>query len=131
MLIEVIEDYDTKLSYSSDSDALVGHKSGDTAFFDYEMHIAMNDERMITAAVVTTGEKSEGYYLLERIEKSEETGMEIETVTGDVAYSGKDNLQNAKLGELQLISKLNPVITDGNGQIKVPFDFNKNAGMFF
>ena len=73
----------------------------------------MSDERLITAAIVTTGEKSDGKYLQELIEKSQETGMEIETVIGDTAYSEKDNIHYAKENELQLVSKLNPQITQG------------------
>ena len=102
----------------------------DSAFFGFRTHIAMSDERIITAAIVTTGEKSDGQYLQELVAKSRATGMEIETVIGDTAYSGKENLAYAKSEELQLISKLNPVITNGNGQRKIPFDFNKDAGMF-
>lgn len=56
----------------------------------------MSDERIITAAVVTTGEKSDGKYLQELVEKSKETGMTIDTVIGDTAYSEKDNIQYAK-----------------------------------
>jgi|GEM_PF-3074275 len=52
----------------------------------------MIDERIITAAVVTTGEKSDAQYLQELIEKSKVTCMEVETVIGDTTYSGKDNL---------------------------------------
>lgn len=130
VLKEVIEDYDVQLSYSTDPDARIGHKSADTSFFGFKTHIAMNDERIITAAVVTTGEKSDGHYLQELVEKSQKTGMEIETVVGDTAYSGKENLQYAKSENLQLISKLNPVITNGSGQRKTVFDFNKDAGMF-
>ena len=113
VLKEVIEDYNVQLSYSSDPDARVGHKSADSAFFGFKTHIAMSDERIITAAVVTTGEKSDGQYLQELVEKSKETGMEIDTVIGDTAYSGKENLQYAKAEEIQLISKLNPLITNG------------------
>ena len=130
VLKEIIDDYENRLSYSNDPDARVGHKSADSAFFGFKTHIAMSDERIITAAVVTTGEKSDGQYLQELIEKSKETGMEIETVLGDAAYSGKDNLQYAKSEELQLISKLNTIITNGNGQRKIGFDYNKDAGMF-
>ncbi len=130
VLKEVIEDYDIQLSYSSDPDARLGHKSADSSFFGYKTHIAMSDERIITAAVITTGEKSDGQYLKELIEKSQQTGMEVNTIIGDTAYSGKDNLQYVKTEHLQLISKLNPVITNGNGQRKTVFDFNKDAGMF-
>ena len=130
VLKEVIDDYENHLSYSNDPDARVGHKSADSSFFGYKTHIAMSDERIITAAVVTTGEKSDGQYLQALIEKSKETGIEIETVVGDTAYSGKENLTYTKSEKLQLISKLNPVITNGSGKRKVEFDYNKDAGMF-
>ena len=39
-------------------------------------------------------------------------------------------MQYAKTEGLQLISKLNPVITNDKGQRKIEFDFNKDAGMF-
>ncbi|PIC99200.1 IS1182 family transposase [Sporosarcina sp. P29] len=130
VLKEVIDDYENQWGYSNDPDARVGHKSADSAFFGFKTHIAMSDERIITAAIVTTGEKSDGQYLQELIEKSKEAGMEIETVLGDAAYSGKDNLQYAKTEGLQLISKLNTVITSGSGQRKIEFDYNKDAGMF-
>ena len=72
MLKEVVEDYREQLNYSTDPDARVGHKAADSSFFGYKTHIAINDERLITAAIVTTGEKSDGKYLQELIEKSQE-----------------------------------------------------------
>lgn len=129
VLKEVVEDFEVQLSYSPDPDARVGHKSVDSSFFGFKTHIAMSDERIITAAVVTTGEKSDGKYLKELIEKSKTTGMEIDTLIGDAAYSEKDNLQLAKTEEFQLVSKLNPQITQG-GRTKEEFEFNKDAGMY-
>jgi hypothetical protein len=73
----------------------------------------MNEERIITAAVVTTGEKSDGKQLQTLIEKSRKTGMEINTVIGDTAYSEKENIEYAKENGLQLVAKLNPNITQG------------------
>jgi transposase len=87
VLKEVVEDYTEQLSYSNDPDARVGHKTADSSFFGFKTHIAMSDERIITAAVVTTGEKSDGKYLQELIEKSQATGMNIDTIIGDAAYS--------------------------------------------
>lgn len=130
ILKEVIDDYNVQLSYSTDPDARVGHKSADSAFFGFKTHIAMSDERIITAAIVTTGEKSDGHYLKELVKKSKETGMEIGTVIGDTAYSGKENLQYAQAEEFQLISKLNPNITGETSYRKVVFEFNKDAGMY-
>ena len=50
---------------------------------------------LLQRRLITTGEKSDGKYLQDLIEKSQETGMEIETVIGDTAYSEKDNIQYA------------------------------------
>ena len=74
--------------------------------------------------------KVDGHYLQELIEKSKATGMEIETVIGDTAYSGKDNLLYTKEQSIQLISKLNPMITQNGRANGKEFDFNKDAGMF-
>ncbi len=130
VLKEVVEDYEEQLDYSADPDARVGHKTEDSSFFGYKTHIAINDERIITAAIVTTGEQSDGKYLQDLIEKSQETGMEIETVLGDTAYSGKDNILYAKKNELELVSKLNPQITHGSRTKEEEFEFNKDAGMY-
>lgn len=130
VLKEVIDDYNVQMSYSSDLDARVGHKSADSSFFGFKTHIAMSDERIITAAIVTTGEKSDGHYLKELVKKSKETGMEVGTVIGDTAYSGKENLQYAQAEEFQLVSKLHPNITGETSHRKVVFEFNKDAGMY-
>jgi len=129
-LKEIVEDHQKKLRLSVDPDARVGHKTEDTSFFGYKTHIAMCDERIITAAIVTTGEKSDGKYLQELIEKSQETGMEIESILGDTAYSEKDNIQYAKKNELQLVSKLHPQVTHGTRTKEEEFEFNKDAGMY-
>ncbi|PXW86371.1 hypothetical protein DFR56_108190 [Pseudogracilibacillus auburnensis] len=55
-----MEDFTLELSYSIDEDARFGHKAEDSSFFGYKTHIAMSDERIITASVVTTGEKNDG-----------------------------------------------------------------------
>lgn len=130
VLKEVVEDYTEQFNFSTDPDARVGHKTADSSFFGFKTHIAMSDERLITAAILTTGEKSDGKYLQELIEKSRETGMEIETVIGDTAYSERDNIHYAKENELQLVSKLHPQITQGNRAKEDEFEFNKDAGMY-
>ena len=129
-LKEIVEDYEEHLAFSKDPDARVGHKTADSSFFGYKTHIAMSEERIITAAVITTGEKSDGKYLQTLIEKSHETGMEIDTIIGDTAYSEKDNIQYANEHELQLVSKLNPILTQGPRKKEDEFEFNKDAGMY-
>jgi hypothetical protein len=130
VLKEVIEEYEEKLNFSTDPDARVGHKSADSSFFGFKTHIAMSDERIITAAIVTTGEKSDGKYLQELVKKSKATGMEVNTVIGDTAYSEKENIQYANQNQLQLVAKLNPNITQGIRKKEDEFEFNKDAGMY-
>jgi IS5 family transposase len=129
-LKEIVEDHQENLQLSNDPDARVGHKTADSAFFGYKTHIAINEERIITAAVITTGEKSDGKHLQTLIVKSRETGMKFDTVIGDTAYSEKDNIQYANQNELQLVSKLNPQITQGTRKKEDEFEFNKDAGMY-
>jgi hypothetical protein len=57
------EDHVEYLQLSNDPDARVGHKTASSSFFGYKTHIAMNEERILTAAVITTGEKSDGKQL--------------------------------------------------------------------
>ena len=38
----------------------MGYKSEDSSFFGYKPNIAMSDERIITAAMITSSEKGDG-----------------------------------------------------------------------
>ena len=132
LLRETLADVEDHYTTSKDEDARVGHKSEDSSFFGYKTHIAMSDERIITAAVVTSGEKGDGPQLESLVEQSRSNGMEVDTVIGDTAYSGIENLKLAE-GEkngFELISKLHPVISNGFRKEEDKFDFNKDAGMF-
>ena len=132
MLKETLEDIEDHYTTSKDEDARVGHKSEDSSFFGYKTHIAMSDERIITAATVTSGEKGDGPQLETLVRQSRENGMEVETVIGDMAYSGNENLMLAgdEKDGFELISKLNPVISQGWRKEEDKFDYNKDAGMF-
>lgn len=132
MLKETLEDIEDHYTTSKDEDARVGHKSEDSSFFGYKTHIAMSDERIITAATVTSGEKGDGPQLETLVRQSRENGMEVETVIGDMAYSGNENLMLAgdEKNGFELISKLNPVISQGWRKEEDRFDYNKDAGMF-
>lgn len=130
LLKETVADDLEQLRISDDQDAMVGHKSADSSFFGYKTHIAMTEERIITAAVITTGEKNDGKQLQALIEKSKATGMEVKTVIGDMAYSEKDNISYTKENTIELVSKLNPSITQGYRKHEEEFQFNKDAGMY-
>lgn len=130
LLKETIEDDVEQLRLAADPDARVGHKSADSAFFGYKTHLAMTEERLITAAVITTGEKNDGKQLQTLIEKSQTAGMQVKTVIGDTAYSEKDNLIYTKQNEIELVAKLNPLITQGARKKEDEFLFNKDASMY-
>ena len=130
LLKEIVEDTQENIIISKDMDAKTGHKSADSSFFGYKTHIGMAEERIITAAVVTSGEKGDGPVLPELIEISQENGIEVDAVIGDTAYSGKENLRLASGQNIKVVAKLNPTITQGFRKYEDKFDYNKDAGMF-
>ncbi|WP_314589989.1 IS1182 family transposase [Paenibacillus terrigena] len=130
LLKETVEDDVEAIRLATDPDARVGHKSVDSSFFGYKTHLAMTEERIITAAVITTGEKNDGKQLQTLIEKSKSAGMNVKTVIGDTAYSEKDNIAYTKKNEIDLVAKLNPKVTQGSRKKEDEFLFNKDAGMY-
>jgi transposase len=130
LLKETIEDTQDHYMLSKDPDARTGHKTADSSFFGFKTHIAMTEERIITAAVVTSADKGDGPVLPALLEASQENGIEVDTIIGDAAYSGKENLKLAGEQEIKIVSKLNPSITQGFRKQENTFDYNKDAGMF-
>ncbi len=130
LLEETVEDNLEKLELSNDMDAKTGHKTYDTSFFGYKTHLAMSEERIITAAVVTSGEKHDGKQLKELVEKSRTAGFQVEEVIGDGAYSEKENIEYAKKEDLTLVSKLSRTVTQGPRRKSDEFEYNKDAGMY-
>jgi len=130
LLKETVEDTQDNFIFSKDMDAKTGHKSADSSFFGYKTHIAMTEERIITAATVTSGEKGDGPELPKLLQISQENGIEIDTVIGDAAYSGKDNLKLTKAQNIKVVAKLNPSITQGFRKDEDKFDYNKDADRF-
>ena len=90
----------------------------------------MTEERIITAAVVTSGEKGDGPELPKLIEISQENGIEVDTIIGDAAYSGKENIKLTSEQNIKIVAKLNPSITQGFRKNEDTFDYNKDADMF-
>lgn len=129
-LEEVIDDVQAGIAHSKDKDAKIGHKTKDTSFLGYKTHIAMTTDRIITAAVITTGEKGDGRFLKDLVELSRANGVDPDSVRGDHAYSGKENLELADKQNWKLYSRLTPSISNGNRNAKDEWDYNKDAGMF-
>lgn len=129
-LKEGLADTETALAESGDSEARTGHKSVDNSFFGFKTHLAMTEERLITAAVITSGEKPDGPELQTLIEKSQASGVKVKEIIGDTAYSGKDNLNYGNENDIKIISKLHPIISGGARKKEDEFTFNKDADMF-
>lgn len=130
LLKELIDDDLEILEFTNDKDAKVGHKTADTSFFGYKTHLAMSEERIITAATVSSGEKHDGKQLKTLVEKSRRNGLEVEEIIGDAAYSEKENLKYAKKENVRLISKLSATVTHGNRRNGEKFEYNKDAEMY-
>lgn len=130
LLKETVEDTQEHYTLSKDTDARTGHKSADSKFFGYKTHLAMTEERIITAAVVTSGEKGDGPELPILLEISQGNGIEVDTIIGDSAYSGKENLKLKDNQNIKIVAKLNPSITQGTRKEEDKFDYNKDADMF-
>ena len=130
ILKETVEDTQENIVLSKDEDAKIGHKSAESSFFGYKTHIAMTEERIITAAVVTSGEKGDGPELPTLLEISQENGIEVDTIIGDAAYSGKENIKLTSEQNIKIVAKLNPSITQGFRKSEDEFDYNKDADMF-
>ena len=130
LLKETVEDTQDNFVFSKDTDAKTGHKSADSSFFGYKTHLAMTEERIITAAVVTSGEKGDGPELPKLLQMSQENGIKVDTIIGDAAYSGKENLKITREQNIKIVARLNPSITQGFRKDQDQFDFNKDADMF-
>jgi len=130
LLEETLQDDIEHLESSKDKDARVGHKTADSSFFGYKTHIAMTEERIITAATITTGEKNDGKELVNMYKKSRDNGLDIDTIIGDAAYSEKGNIELAQKEEIILVAKLNPSVSQGCRNKEDEFQFNKDAGMY-
>lgn len=129
MANEAVDDIRDHYTTSCDRDARTGHKSADTEFFGYKTHIAMTTERLIAAATVTSGEKSDGNELPELVSKAKDVLPDLERVVGDGAYAGNTNLEMAREEGITIVAKVNPRLLEGSEIERRGFTFNKDAGM--
>ena len=130
LLKETIEDTQENLTLSKDTDAKTGHKSAESSFFGYKTHLVMTEERIITAAVVISGEKGDGPELPKLLEISQENGIDVDTIIGDGAYTGKENLKLTSEQSIKVVARLNVTIAQGARKDEDKFDYNKDADRF-
>lgn len=62
------------------------NKTVNSTFYGYKNHLAMTEERIITAVKVTDGAQPDGNQLRELIDKTISNGVEVNEVIGDMAY---------------------------------------------
>lgn len=61
-------------------------------FYGYKTHMSLNAEsELVTAVVVTSGNKPDGQQFPELVEKDEQAGIEARVYAGDKAYDDGDN----------------------------------------
>ena len=130
LLREAIDDIQDHFEASADPDARTGHKSEDDEFFGYKTHMAINQERLVTAAIVASGETSDGEYMQELIDKSRANGQEVNEAIGDGAYSSNENLEECHEKQVKVVAKLNANVAQGCRKDDGGFTFNKDAGMY-
>ncbi len=113
----------------NDEDARFGHKTVSSTFFGYKSHMAMTDNRIITAVEVTNGAEPDGKQLPALIEKTTKNGFEVNEVIGDMAYVSEDNLKVCEDKEITLYAKTNIAVSAAANRLEEGFCFNKDAGL--
>jgi transposase len=111
-----------------DQDAKFGHKSPTNTFFGYKTHMAMTEERLITAVQVTSGEACDGDVMRNLAEQSSKNGIAVREINGDTAYSTGANIEYCNGNDIRLISPLNPIISNSVLPKEDGFVYNKDAG---
>jgi transposase len=110
-----------------DPDARFGWKSSTKSFFGYKEHLAMSEEEIITAVVVTHGAADDGKQLPELFSATLKNGVEVEEVLADTAYSSSDNLKLLQQENVIATIPLNPSVYGSNGTGEDGFSYIKDA----
>jgi transposase len=63
------------------------------------------------------------------VKQSRKNGINIQTVIGNSAYLGKNNLEKAHDERFDLVAKLTPYISQGIRKEKDKFNYNKETDM--
>lgn len=112
-----------------DEDARTGYKNSENSFFGYKNHIAMTDERIITAVKVTSGERPDGDQLTDLTEQSKKNGVIVNEILADRAYGGKENLEYMQKERITPFMRLNPLVSESQRKKDLGMIYNKDADM--
>ena len=114
----------------TDEDARFGHKTANSTFFGFKNHLAMTEERIITGIEVSSGIADDGKQLKTLIEKSQENGIAVKEVVGDMAYVSEDNLDICEGKGVTLYARTNSAVAAAAATpLDEGFCFNKDAGL--
>jgi len=114
----------------NDEDARFGHKTADSTFFGYKNHLAMTEERIITGIEVTHGGEPDGKQLPALLEKSQNNGVQVEEIIGDMAYVSESNLETCEEKGVTLYAKTNTAVAAAAATpLDEGFCFNKDAAL--
>ncbi len=117
------------LKSENDEDAKIGHKSEDNDFFGYKSHIAMTEEGIITGLSVTNGTAADNKEFENIVNQTLETGVEVNDIAGDKAYSTSDILKFGIDKNINIISKLKENV--GSKEFNDEYvSFNKDADTY-
>jgi transposase len=110
-----------------DEDARFGRKTQASSFFGYKNHLAMTEERLISAVEVTGGGRYDVNYLVALSEKSKHNGIDVKEIIGDRAYVSSGNLDYCDEMGISLIALTNPAVAATAEPKDDGFQFNKDA----
>ena len=110
-----------------DPDARFGWKSNTVSFFGYKEHLAMSEEEIITAVVVTPGPADDGKQLSALLNTSQASGVEVKEVLADTAYSRSDNLKLLQQQDITATIPLNPAVHGAREMNDDSFNYVKDA----
>jgi hypothetical protein len=130
LLKEGLEDLAYQNYVALDKDAKFGSKGPGKSFFGYKAHLGMTPESIVVAAAVTSGEVSDGEYLVPLVEQAKQNGLDVESAIADAAYASKENLEALK-DDVKVVAPVNPIVTQGNRKDSDRgFHYNKDADTY-
>ena len=113
----------------SDKDARVGSKSKTDQFFGYKAEYTMTaDERLITAIDVHSGEYVDGKEFGPLLERTLDSGVQVEELMGDKAYFRKDILETLDEKEIKGYIPVSASVYKIDEEL---FAYNKDSDQWF
>ena len=113
----------------SDKDARVGSKSKTDQFFGYKAEFTMTtDERLITAIDVHSGEYVDGKEFSSLLERTQESGVQVEELMGDKAYFRKDILEELDAKKIKGYIPVSASVYKIDEEL---FAYNKDSDQWF